>query len=265
MRVYVNGVPLYVAVRGQGPALTLIHGFPLSHRIYDTQFRALSHHYRVITPDLRGFCKSALGTDEVTMDTYADDIAAILDELGIEKTVLGGLSMGGYIAFAFWRRHPQRVQALILMNTRAAPDSEEGRQNRYRLIEQVRREGLTPLIESIIPKLVAPATLKGKPHVLRKLRHIMEGATVEGVIAALKAMAERPDSRPTLETITVPTLVIAGQADALIPVSEAEDMAMRIPDAYLYIVPQAGHLVTMERPRLTSRLIRNFMMDVLRA
>jgi len=193
------------------------------------------------------------------MDTYADDVAAILDALGVEKTVLGGLSMGGYIAFAFWRRYPERVKALVLMDTRAAPDSEEGRQNRYRTIEQVKKEGLTPLIEGMIPKLVAPSTLNGKRHVIRKLRSIMESASVEGVIAALKAMAERPNSRPLLEHITVPTLVITGRHDALIPISEAEEMALRIPHARLEVVNQAGHLVTMERPRTTSRLIREFV------
>ena len=262
MRVRVNGLPLYVAVRGHGPAITLIHGFPLSHRIYDTQFRSLSHDYRVIAPDLRGFCKSPLGDGEVTMDTYADDVAAILDALGVEQTVLGGLSMGGYIAFAFWRRHPERVRALILMNTRAAADTEEGRQNRYRTIEQVKKEGLAPLVEGMIPKLVAPSTLRGKPHVVRKLRSIMESASVDGVIAALKAMAHRPDSRPTLETITVPTLVVAGRRDALIPLSEAEEMALRIPQARLEVVEQAGHLVTMERPRTLSRLMHDFVAHV---
>ena len=264
MRVYVKETPLYVAVRGHGPAITLVHGFPLSHRIYDTQFRSLSHQYRVIVPDLRGFCKSPLGMspEEVTIETYADDVAAILDTLGVEKTILGGLSMGGYIAFAFWRKYPERVQGLILMNTRAAADSEEGRQNRYALMERVRQEGLAPLIESMVPKLVAPSTLKGKPHVIRKLRHIMEGATVDGVIAALHAMAHRPDSRPLLPHIHVPTLVIAGREDALIPVEEAEEMALHIPHATLQIVPQAGHLVTMERPRMTTRLIQHFVASI---
>ncbi len=259
MRVLVNGTPLYVTVRGRGPAITLVHGFPLSHRIYDTQIRALSHTYRVIAPDLRGFCKSPLGDVDVSMDTYADDIAAILDALEIEKTVLAGLSMGGYIAFAFWRRHPERVRALVLLNTRARPDTPEARQNRFKTIEAVQRDGLSPLIDGMIPKLLSPVTLRGKAHVVNKLRSIMQGATVEGVVAALKAMAERPDSRPTLETITVPALIIAGQHDTLIPVEEAEDMALAIPDARLQVVDQAGHLVTMERPRTTSRLIADFV------
>ncbi len=259
MRVKVDGTPLYVAVRGHGPAITLVHGFPLSHRIYDAQVRALSRQYRVLTPDLRGFCKSPLGSTPITMDTYADDIAAMLDALEIESTVLGGLSMGGYIAFAFWRRYPERVRGLVLMNTRASADTPEARANRFRTIEQVQAEGPTPLIEGMIPKLLSPVTLRGKPHVVRKLRDIMSGATVEGIVAALRAMAERPDSHPTLETITVPTLIIAGQDDALIPVSEAEEMALTIPDAQLRVVEHAGHLVTMERPRTTSRLIADFV------
>jgi len=262
MRVKVNGTPLYATVRGRGPAVTLVHGFPLSHRIYDTQIRSLSRTYRVIAPDLRGFCKTPLGDTEVTMDTYADDIAAILDALEVEKTVLAGLSMGGYIAFAFWRRYPERVSGLILLNTRAKPDTPEARENRFKTIEAVRQEGLAPLIDGMIPKLLSPVTLRGKAHIVRKLRSIMEAASVDGVVAALRAMAERPDSRPTLETISVPTLIIAGQDDALIPVDEAEDMALRIPDARLRVVDQAGHLVTMERPRTTSRLIGEFLAQV---
>lgn len=259
MRVTVKGTSLYVAARGEGPALTFVHGFPLSHRIYDAQVRTLSRQYQVITPDLRGFCKSPLGDADVTIDTYAEDIAAVLDALEVKKTVLVGLSMGGYIAFAFWRRYPERVRGLVLLDTRAAPDSEEGRQNRYRTIEMVQEQGLGPLAQNMIPRLLSPVTLRAKPHVVNKLRAIVMTATVEGVVAALRAMAERPDSRPTLETITVPTLVITGADDRLIPPSEGEDMALAIPDARLHVVEQAGHLVTMERPRTTSRLIGEFL------
>ncbi len=262
MRVQVDGLPMYVAVRGHGPAITLVHGFPLNHRIYDTQFRALSHTYRVIVPDLRGFGKTPFHGNEITIDTYADDVAAVLDALHVEQTILAGLSMGGYIAFAFWRRHPERVKGLVLLATRAQADTEEARQNRFRTIEQVQKDGLEPLIEGMIPKLLAPSTLRGKAHVVRKLQHIMHCSTVEGVVAALRAMAHRPDSRPTLGTITVPTLVVAGREDALIPLADAEDMALAIPDARLRVLDQAGHLVTMERPRMTARLLAEFAHDV---
>ncbi len=259
MRFKMNGVPLYAAVRGRGPAVTLVHGFPLNHRIYDTQIRALSHTHRVIAPDLPGFGKSPPMGEDISMDTYADAVAAILDALEIEKTVLAGLSMGGYIAFAFWRRYPERVQGLVLLNTRAKADTPEARENRFKTIEAVQTDGLAPLIENMIPKLLSPVTLRGKAHVVNKLRHIMGESSVEGVVAALKAMAGRPDTRSTLESITVPTLIIAGRDDALIPVSEAEDMALAIPDARLHVVDQAGHLVTMERPRTTARLMASFM------
>ncbi len=262
MRVQVDGLPMYVAVRGHGPAITLIHGFPLNHRIYDTQFRALAHTYRVIVPDLRGFGKTPFGGEDITIDTYADDVAAILDALGVEQTILAGLSMGGYIAFAFWRRHPERVKGLVLLATRASADSEAARENRFRTIEAVQRDGLDSLVEGMIPKLLAPSTLKGKAHVVRKLRDIMYCATVEGVVAALRAMAHRPDSRPTLGTITVPSLIIAGREDALIPLDDAEEMALSIPDARLRVLDQAGHLVTMERPRMTARLLAEFAHEV---
>ena len=262
MRVQVNGFPMYVAARGQGPVITFVHGFPLNHRIFDTQVRTLSRHFRVLAPDLRGFGKTPFAGDDIRMDTYADDIAALLDALDVEQTVLAGLSMGGYIAFAFWRRYPERVRGLVLLNTRASADTDEARQNRFRTIEAIRQNGLDPLIQGMVPKLLSPVTQRGKPHVVRKVEDIMRSATVEGVIAALQAMAARPDSRPTLNTIHVPTLILTGRDDALIPVSEAEEMALAIPDARLHVIDQAGHLVTMERPRTTSRLLEAFLQSV---
>lgn len=263
MRVNVNGIPLYVAARGRGFPITLVHGFPLNHRIFDTQLRMLARAYRVLAPDLRGFGKTPFVGNDITIDTYADDIARVLDALEIEQTVLAGLSMGGYIAFAFWRRHRDRVRALILLNTRAGADSEEARARRFETIEAVQRDGVEPLVQSMLPRLLSPVTYRGKKHVVHKLEDIMRSSSREGVIAALKAMAYRPDSRPTLAEITVPTLILAGRDDAIVPVDEAEAMALAIPDARLHVVDHAGHLVTMERPRTTSRLIAAFLQEVL--
>ncbi len=259
MRVQVNGLSLFVAARGHGPAITFVHGFPLNHRIFDTQIRTLSRTYRVLAPDLRGFGKTPFTGDAISMDTYAADLVALLDALDIEQTVLAGLSMGGYIAFAFWRRYPERVRGLILLNTRAGADTQAARARRFATIEMVRHTGLTPLINDMVPKLLSPVTQRGKPHVVRKLTDIMHSATVEGVTAALYAMAHRPDSRPLLREIHVPTLIIAGRDDAIVPVSEAEEMALAIPHAELHVVDHAGHLAPMERPRTTSRLIGAFL------
>lgn len=263
MRVTVNGVPMYVAARGQGYPITFVHGFPLNHRIFDSQVRALSRTYRVLAPDLRGFGKTPFSGEEITIETYAQDIVGLLDALDIEQTVLAGLSMGGYIAFAMWRLAPERIRALVLLNTRAGADTEEGRRRRFETIEQVQKDGIEPLVQSMLPKLLSPVTLRGKRHVVHKLEDIMRSSTREGVIAALRAMAHRPDSQPLLEHITVPTLIVAGRDDAIVPVSEAESMALAIPNAQLQVVEQAGHLVTMERPRTTSRLIGEFLAGVL--
>ncbi len=262
MRVTVDGSSMFVAARGHGPVVVFVHGFPLNHRIFDTQIRTLSRTYRVLAPDLRGFGKTPFTGSNVTIDTYAEDIVRLLDVLEIERAVLAGLSMGGYILFAFWRRYPERVRGLVLLNTRAGADTEVARAQRFETIQKVRQQGLGPLIDDMVPKLLSPVTRRGKPHVVRKLTDIMRGASVEGVTAALQAMAHRPDSRPLLESINVPTLIIAGRDDAVVPVGEAEEMALAIPRARLHVIDQAGHLAPMERPRTTSRLIQMFLSEL---
>jgi pimeloyl-ACP methyl ester carboxylesterase len=265
MYATVNGARLAYRDRGQGrpAALLLIHGFPLDHRMWAAQLAGLSAHARVIAPDLRGFGRSAAAplARPLTMDQHADDLAGLLDHLGIGSAVVAGLSMGGYIAFAFWRRHRARVQALVLADTRAEGDSPQAQANRDASAAKVRAAGVAAIAGDMLPRLLAPAGL-ANPRLAERMRAMMADQPAETVIAALGGLRDRPDSRPTLPAITVPTLVLVGAHDALTPPADATALAATIPGARLVIIPAAGHMSPLENPRAVNAALRSFVCAV---
>jgi pimeloyl-ACP methyl ester carboxylesterase len=181
------------------------------------------------------------------MDQHADDLAALLDYLGVRKAVIAGLSMGGYVAFAYWRRHPERVAALALLDTRAVPDSPEARDGRTATIQQVRERGVSVLVEEMMPRLLNPANLRDD-RLAGAVEEIIQRQPAEGMIGALAAMRDREDSTPTLPTIKVPTYVIGGEDDVITPPDVTVTMAKMIPDARSVLILNAGHLSPMENP-----------------
>jgi 3-oxoadipate enol-lactonase len=260
MRTSIHGIQLAYRAAGAGrsPALLLIHGFPLDNHLWDAQLRGLAAEAHVIAPDLRGHGRSDAPAGPYTMEQHADDLAGLLDHLGIQGAVVAGLSMGGYIAFALWRRHPGRVQGLILLDTRAEPDTPEGRKNRDVTAARVPQIGARGLAEEQAPRLLAPASLANL--ILRQRTVAMLARQrVAGIVAALGGLRDRVDSRPTLPTITVPTLVIVGAEDALTPPTDARTIADGIPGARLAIIPGAGHLSPLERPRTVNAALRGFL------
>ena len=236
MDTTLNGVRIAYHDRGRrhGTALLLIHGFPLDHRMWASQLVGLSADVRVIAPDLRGFGRSAaphpleVTPGPLTMEQHADDLAALLDHLAVERAVVAGLSMGGYIAFAFWRRHRERVQALVLLDTRAEPDAPQARANRDAAAVKVRQAGSAAIAGEMLPRLLAPANLSNQ-RIADRVLTMMAEQPVEGVAGALAGLRDRADSRPTLPTISVPTLVLVGEHDALTPPADAAAMAAAIP------------------------------------
>ena len=265
MYATVNGTRLAYRDRGQGRpvALLLIHGFPLDHRMWDAQLAGLAGQARVIAPDLRGFGRSAAAlSGPLTMDQHADDLAALLDHLGIGRAVVAGLSMGGYIAFAFWRRHQERVQALVLADTRAEADSPQAQANRDAAAAKVRTAGVAAIAGDMLPRLLAPASL-ANPRLAERMRAMMADQPAETVIAALAGLRDREDSRPTLPTITVPTLVLVGAHDALTPPADATALAAGIPAARLVVIPAAGHMSPLENPRAVNAALRSFVCTVM--
>jgi len=230
-----------------GPTVLFIHGFPLNSSLWEPQMEDLNDTARLLAPDLRGYGLSPAGEGPYSMEMLAGDCMGLLDTLGVQPPiVLCGHSMGGYIAFEFYRRYPELVAGLVLVATRAAADTPEARENRDRAVEKVREEGPAALSTGMLPKLLAPDNYENDDKLVAFVREMIDSASVNGIVGALEAMKERPDSTPLLPEIDVPTLVIHGEEDTIVPLAEAERMAEAIPDAELVTIPNAGHLPNLE-------------------
>lgn len=255
---------LSVADVGRGPPILFVHGFPLDHTMWRQQLAELSRDHRCIAPDLRGFGQSSVTDGKVSMEQFADDLAALLDARGItESVVLCGLSMGGYIAWEFVRRHAVRLRALILCDTRAAPDSPEAVANRLKLADDVVRLGPELVANAMLPRLFAPNTTAHRPEWGRELRQVMLATNPQGIAAASRGMAERGDARLLLPTIDCSTLVIVGEHDVISPPAEMRDIATAIPHSVFQIIADAGHLAPLEQPLATNAAIRQFLASTL--
>lgn len=247
---------------GDGVVLILLHGFPHDRRLWDPVRRGVAGTARCITPDLRGFGESSAGECRASMDQYADDLAAFMDALGIEQAVVGGISMGGYVTMAFWRRHRERVRALMFSDTRADADSAETRSRRDLHIELAAREGARAISKLLLPSLVSQQTMEGRPDITNALEIMMAGQPVSVIISALKAMRDRQDSRASLAGIDVPTLVLVGESDKLSPPNEARALVEAIPattSTRLEIIAGAAHLPCLERPAPVVFVLSEFL------
>lgn len=259
MKATIDGAEVAYDDRGRGPTVLLLHAFPLAGSMWDAQAEALGATHRVVRFDARGFGGSALGSGPLTMERIADDGAALLDHLGIEKAVVGGCSMGGYAAFAFVRRHPERLAGLVLQDTRPGADTEEARKNRAALAAKVLAEGTSAAVEALLPKLVGETTRRERPDLVARLQQQILAASPQGIASALHGLARRADSRETLPTIAVPTLVLVGAEDGLTPPAEAATMAAAIARARLDVIPRAGHLANLENPDAVNAAFRAFL------
>jgi len=258
-RLMVHGVNLAVEVRGEGPAILFVHGYPFDHTIWRDQIDALEG-YRRIAPDLRGMGQSDAPDLGYGMAIYAADLAALLDALGVNEVILCGLSMGGYVAFEFLRNWRPRVRGLVLMDTRAEADSPEARRARDATAAIARERGSSAVAEAMLPKILSPATLAGHPEVVERVRALMAGTPVPGMVGALAAMRDRPESESLLPTLAgLPTLVLVGEADVLTPPDQARAMAQVIPGARLAVIPGAGHIPPVEQPAATTEALQEFL------
>jgi 3-oxoadipate enol-lactonase len=245
---------------GSGPPVVLLHAFPLCRDMWHPQRDALSAEYHVFVPDLRGFGGSSPFHRTPSVEDMADDVAALLDVLKLtEPVVLGGLSMGGYVALAFARRHAAKLRALVLADTKAEADSAEAKANRDKLIEFARGHSPTDVVDQLLPKLLGDQTRAQRPQVAEEVRKIAALQTTGGIIAALQALRDRPDATPGLAATSVPTLVIVGAEDTLTPPSAAQALAKGIRGARLTTIDGAGHLSNMEQPDAFNSAVRDFL------
>ncbi len=258
----INGFTLFYREQGKGIPLLLIHGFPLTGNIWDPQIDALSARARVIVPDLRGFGKSEVTEGTYFMELFAHDLKGLLDALGIEKAVLAGISMGGYIAFAFYRLFPSSVRALVLLDTKAGADSEEGKKGRMNLAQRARHGEMDTIADEWAGRLFAPSTLKTKPDVVRAVKDGVFRTSPETIANASLGMMERQDSTPLLGEIACPVLIIVGEEDMLAPVQEAKSMASQIKNARVEVVKGAGHLTCLEAPEAVNSTMLSFLSEL---
>lgn len=258
-RATVRSVQLYTRSAGSGLPVVLLHAFPLSSAMWLAQREGLAGACRVITPDLRGFGGSRLGDDEPSIELMADDVARTLDAEGIDRAVVGGLSMGGYVTMAFCRRHPDRVLAVILASTKASPDPEPARANRERIARAVLGGGSEVLLKEVLPALVGPTTRQRRAMVLGRVKGLVQAAPPKAVAWAQRAMAARPDSFDTLAALKVPALVLVGEEDELTPAADGEAMAEAVPDGRMEVIPAAGHLTAVEQPEAFNAAVTRFL------
>jgi pimeloyl-ACP methyl ester carboxylesterase len=258
----INGMTLAFNDRGTGFPIVFLHAFPLNRTMWAKQEDALSSQCRVITIDLRGHGESDAPLWHYSLDQAADDVHGLLDYLSIRQAVFVGLSMGGYILFAFHRKFADRVKGMVLADTRAQADTDEGKQVRFEMAQIAYKQGARAIADMMIPKLLSPATIQTRPELVQHVRTMIEGNQVSGIAGDLMAMAERPDSIPLLRRITCPAQIIVGELDLPTPPSDATLMAHRIPNAHLAIIPGAAHLSNLERPDLFNETVRSFVANI---
>ncbi|MEP6832587.1 MAG: alpha/beta fold hydrolase [Gemmatimonas sp.] len=261
-----NGVHIGFDDTGAGTPVLFVHGFPHDRSLWDDQCSALSTHVRCIAPDLRGFGESfadhSSETAPPSIDQYADDLAQLLAYLDIKQAVVCGLSMGGYVAIAMWRRHPQLIVALVLCDTKAGSDTDAAKTKRNELIALAETEGSDAIAATQIVGMLGKTTREKRPDIVARTEAMMRRVPVAGIVAALAAMRDRPDGKATLATVTVPTLVVVGEEDALTPLVEAEGIVAALSPkarAKLEVVDGSGHASCMERPAAVTHALTDFL------
>jgi pimeloyl-ACP methyl ester carboxylesterase len=247
---------------GAGVPLLLVHGFPLDRTVWANQTAELAGVARVIAPDLRGFGQSTMPDGMTTLESYADDLNALLDVLKIPSAVIAGLSMGGYIALAFYRQYTGRVRGLILADTKAGADSPEAKKGRDDNASAARAYGAEEIAKRMLPKMLTPKTIENNFEMAQTVREMMARQSVEAIVAALMAMRDRADSTSLLTQIKTPTLIITGADDLLIPPKEAEAMHQAIAGSSLVTIPNAAHLSNVEQPEAFNQAVLEFLHNI---
>ncbi|WP_234386177.1 alpha/beta fold hydrolase [Streptomyces lydicus] len=246
--------------RGTGEALVLVHGHPFNRSMWRPQIEHFARAgWRVIAPDLRGYGESSVVPGTTPLETFVRDTVALLDRLGIERFVLGGLSMGGQIVMEFHRLFPDRIRAVVLADTFAAAETAEGRAARHAMADRLVREGMDGYAHEVLTKMIAPHTAARRPEVARHVLGMMTSTPPEGAAAALRGRAERPDYTDLLADIAVPVLVVVGADDEYTPVSDARVLHEGVPDGTLAVIEGAAHMPNLEREQEFNAVLAEFL------
>jgi len=263
MQAVINGISMAYDDRGSGPAVVLVHGFPLCRRMWHPQVNALTGAgYRVILPDLRGFGESDAPEGPYSMDLFADDIAALLDHLEIDRAVVGGMSMGGYVLFNLVERYRSRVAAACFIVTRAAGDDDLARARRLKLAQDVMKFGPQTVVGPFEETLFAAGTMQERPRLIGEVYGWMNGTDSRGLAGGLLAMRERKDYTPMLGSFLVPALSIGADEDRAVSPENARAIAAGIPGCRFCLIPQAGHMANLEHPGAFNDCLLAFLGEV---
>jgi 3-oxoadipate enol-lactonase len=248
---------------GAGEPVLWLHGYPLDRTLWAPQLADPAAGFRYLAPDHPGFGESAR-IASTTLDAWADWAVAFLDALGVGRAVVGGLSMGGYLALAIWRRHPDRVRALLLADTRAGADSAEVRAKRDEMKMVLLSQGVGAVADRLITGMVGKTTRAQRPELVDQLDAMMRRSSVDAVSDAREVLLGRPDATPTLGTISVPTLIVCGDEDVLTPVAESRALQAAIPGSRLEVIAGAGHVSNFEAPAVFNRLLKAYLTATIR-
>lgn len=261
MKIKINGTTMNYVERGTpgGTPVLFVHGFPFSLEMWEPQMRAIPNQFRAVAYDIRGHGQSDVGDGQYSIEFFVDDLIALIDHLVIEKTILCGLSMGGYIALRAMERSPERFNGLILCDTKSESDTNEGRVKRAASLKALKDSGIGPFADNFVKSVFAESTLKENPSVVEKIKSIIKANSPIGVGGTILALACRTDTTGVLERITVPTLIMCGEFDALTTPRDAELLNKRIKNSSLSIVPNAAHLSNLENPAFFNEKLVAFL------
>ena len=259
MKIKLSQCTLAYDDAGSGTPILFIHGYPMNRKLWNGQITALAEASRVLTLDLRGHGDSEQTPGPYSMELFADDCKEFLDALGIQKAVICGLSMGGYVCMAFYRKYAARVAGIVLTATRPAADSPAARENREIAINQVTTQGPTPIVEGMAERLLSPYSLANHPEMVEKTRLMMEGISTQTIVADLRALKARRDSTDLLQHITVPVCIIHGEDDRIVPVSEAHEMQKGVRQSRIHVFTHAGHVPNLEQTALFNQTVHQFL------
>ncbi|HKY26546.1 MAG TPA: alpha/beta fold hydrolase [Pyrinomonadaceae bacterium] len=262
MKKLIRGIEMAFDVEGNGTPVVLLHGYPFNRTMWREQVEALKRNHRVIVPDLRGHGESSATSGAATMEDMALDVAALLESLDVSRPAVGGLSMGGYVSLAFARLFPLKVRALVLADTRAQSDTEEAKQNREQQAEKALSEGMEGIADGLLPKLLAPSTLNGRPDIVQRVREMIVNTNPAGAAAALRGMAQRRNHIRFLSRIIAPTLILVGSEDTLTPVADSELMHREIGGSRLTIIEGAAHVSNFENPEDFNAPLVEFLKNI---
>ena len=261
MHIQVHTALLHAVEKGDPAALPIvfIHGFPFSHRMWDAQVAALSPAYRTIAYDLRGLGESSLGDGQYSVEGHVEDLIAVLDHCGIQKAVITGLSLGGYITLRALESHPERFLAAILCDTRSEADGNEAKINRARAVSAVKSRGSSWFADDFVHKVFAESSFTKIPEAVEQIRTTIARTPPLAIAGTLLALAARTDTTASLSSITVPTLILVGEHDVTTPPDASRSMHAKIPGSELHIIPDAAHMSAVENPAEVNRRILEFL------